>query len=128
MSAGCVTACKLLPWRTQVLTFCATIYQEKTQILAYQGSYFSRDRHDHDSRKWSRLRYRAARRGRLLGWPEWNGFAMVTAGKGQGERGVLGKRWPLNISSLGGLVRLAALQDLQPRRMNVEWRPRAERK
>lgn len=98
----------------------------QTQVLDNPGSYFSCNRHDHDSRKWSRLRYRAARRGRLLGWPEWNGFAMVTAGKGQGERGVLGKRWPLNISSLGGLVRLAVLQDLQPRQMNVKRRPRAE--
>lgn len=35
--------------------------------------------------KWSGLRSRAARRGGLLGWLEWNGFAMVTAGKGQGK-------------------------------------------
>lgn len=56
-----------------------------TQILDFPGSYFSLNGHYHDSRKWSGLRSRAVRRGGLLGWLEWNGFAMVTAGKGQGK-------------------------------------------
>lgn len=56
-----------------------------TQILNFPVSYNSLNRHDHDSEKCSGVRSRVARRGWLLGWLEWNGFAMVTAGKGQGK-------------------------------------------
>lgn len=55
------------------------------QILNFPDSYVSLNRHDHDSKKWSGRRSRAARRGGLLGWLEWNGFAMVTPGEGQGK-------------------------------------------
>lgn len=55
------------------------------QILNFPGPYFSLNRHDRNSGKWSGLHLRAARRGGLLGWLEWNGFAMVTAGEGQGK-------------------------------------------
>lgn len=67
-----------------LLFVCAqTLCIPTSQILNFPGSYFSLNRHVHNSRKWSGPGLRAARRGGLLGWLKWNGFAMVTAGKGQ---------------------------------------------
>lgn len=85
------------------------------QILNFPGSYFSLNGHDSNSRKWSELRSTAVRRGGLLGWLEWNGFAMVTAGKGQGKEVVFFGGGSaaisiLDIYSLRGIMRLSVLQ------------------
>lgn len=67
------------------LCVCSHFVSLHPQILNFPGSHFNLNRHNNNSGKWKEARSRAARRGGLLGWLEWNGFAMVTAGKGPGK-------------------------------------------
>lgn len=87
---------------------------------------FSPTRCDCVFRKRSELCSRAARQGGLLGWREWNGFTMETAGKRPEKEAIW--RWAASEHALiKRPCEALGAAFLQPRRMNVERRPHAWR-
>lgn len=109
--------------RCHAFVYIYTVLAARNQILEVLQFYFSPNRPDPDSRKQSELCSRAARQGGLLGWREWNGFTMETAGKRPEEEAIWRRAASEHVLIKRPREALGAAF-LRPRRMNAERRPR----